>query len=95
MYVRITTIKHEYGINLCIEVTDTGKGMTEYELEKVYDSFYQADSSRTRQGGGLGLGLAITSGFVALLGGFMTIDSKPDEGTRVVLRIPASKETNK
>lgn len=88
VYVRITTIKHEYGINLCIEVTDTGKGMTGYELEKVYDSFYQADSSRTRQGGGLGLGLAITSGFVALLGGFMTIDSKPDVGTTVHVSIP-------
>jgi len=88
VYVRITTVNHEYGINLCIEVTDTGKGMTEYELEKVYDSFYQADSSRTRQGGGLGLGLAITSGFVSLLGGFMTIDSKPDVGTTVNVSIP-------
>ena len=88
VYVRITTVNHEYGINLCIEVTDTGKGMTEYELEKVYDSFYQADSSRTRQGGGLGLGLAITSGFVSLLGGFMTIESKPDVGTTVTVSIP-------
>ena len=88
VYVRITTVNHEYGVNLCIEVTDTGKGMTEYELEKVYDSFYQADSSRTRQGGGLGLGLAIASGFVALLGGFMTIESKPDVGTTVNVSIP-------
>ncbi|MBR3280093.1 MAG: response regulator [Lachnospiraceae bacterium] len=88
VYVRITSVSHEYGINLCIEVTDTGKGMTEYELEKVYDSFYQADSSRTRQGGGLGLGLAITSGFVSLLGGFMTIESKPDVGTTVTVSIP-------
>ena len=88
VYVRITTVSHEYGINLHIEVTDTGKGMTGYELEKVYDSFYQADSSRTRQGGGLGLGLAITSGFVSLLGGFMTIDSKPDVGTTVTVSLP-------
>ena len=88
VYVRITSITHEYGLNLCIEVTDTGKGMTEYELEKVYDSFYQADSSRTRQGGGLGLGLAIASGFVSLLGGFMTINSKPDVGTTVSVSIP-------
>ena len=88
VYVRITTESQDYGVNLCIEVTDTGKGMTEYELEKVYDSFYQADSSRTRQGGGLGLGLAITSGFVALLGGFMTIESKPDVGTTVNVSIP-------
>ncbi len=88
VYVRISAIKHEYGLNLNIEVTDTGKGMTEYELEKVYDSFYQADSGRTRQGGGLGLGLAIVSGFVSLLGGFMTIKSKPDVGTTVTVSIP-------
>ena len=88
VYVRITTVNHAYGANLCIEVTDTGKGMSEYELEKVYDSFYQADSSRSRQGGGLGLGLAIASGFVSLLGGFMTIESKPDVGTTVNVSIP-------
>ena len=88
VYVRITTVNHEYGVNLCIEVTDTGKGMTEYELEKVYGSFYQADSSRTRQGGGLGRGLAIASGCVALLGGVMTIESKPDVGTTVNVSIP-------
>ncbi|MBO4682007.1 MAG: response regulator [Clostridiales bacterium] len=88
VYVRITTEAQDYGVNLCIEVTDTGKGMTDYELEKVYDSFYQADSSRSRQGGGLGLGLAIASGFVALLGGFMTIESKPDVGTTVNVSIP-------
>ena len=88
VYVRITTVTHAYGLNLCIEVTDTGMGMSEYELEKVYDSFYQADSSRSRQGGGLGLGLAIASGFVSLLGGFMTIESKPDAGTTVTVSIP-------
>ena len=88
VYVRITTVNHAYGANLCIEVTDTGKGMSEYELEKVYDSFYQADSGRSRQGGGLGLGLAIASGFVSLLGGFMTIESKPDVGTTVNVSIP-------
>ena len=88
VYVRILAEEHEYGVNLCIEVTDTGIGMTEYELEKVYESFYQADSSRTRKGGGLGLGLAIVSGFVSLLGGFMTIDSKSDVGTTVHVSIP-------
>ena len=88
VYVRITTEEQEYGVNLCIEVTDTGIGMSEYELERVYDSFYQADSGRSRMGGGLGLGLAITSGFVSLLGGFMTIESKPDEGTTVHVSLP-------
>ncbi|MBO4637700.1 MAG: response regulator, partial [Clostridiales bacterium] len=88
VYVRIVAEEHDYGVNLCIEVTDTGIGMTEYELERVYDSFYQADSGRSRMGGGLGLGLAIVSGFVSLLGGFMTIKSKVDVGTTVNVSIP-------
>ena len=88
VYVRISSEAQEYGVNLCIEVTDTGIGMSDYELEKVYESFYQADSSRTRMGSGLGLGLAIVSGFVSLLGGFMTIESKPDVGTTVHVSIP-------
>ena len=88
VYVRIACENQSYGVNLCIEVTDTGIGMTEYELEKVYDNFYQADSGRARMGGGLGLGLAIVSGFVSLLGGFMTISSKPDVGTTVHVSLP-------
>ena len=88
VYVRIVSENQDYGVNLCIEVTDTGIGMSAYELEKVYDSFYQADSGRTRMGGGLGLGLAIVQGFVAILGGFMTIESATDEGTTVNVSIP-------
>ncbi len=88
VYVRISCETQNYGVNLCIEVTDTGIGMTEYELEKAYDSFYQADSGRSRMGGGLGLGLAIVSGFVSLLGGFMTITSKKNVGTTVNVSLP-------
>jgi CheY-like chemotaxis protein/HPt (histidine-containing phosphotransfer) domain-containing protein len=88
VYVRIVTEPQEDGVNLCIEVTDTGIGMTEYELERIYENFYQVDSGRARMGGGLGLGLPIVSGFVALLGGFMTISSKPDVGTTVNVSLP-------
>ncbi len=88
VYVRISSEKMEYGVNLSIEVTDTGIGMTEEELERVYERFYQADSGRARFGGGLGLGLSIVSGFVSLLGGFMIIKSKPDVGTTVHVSLP-------
>ena len=88
VYVRISSEKRDYGVNLCIEVTDTGIGMSAEELERVYESFYQVDSSRSRIGGGLGLGLAIVSGFVSLLGGFMTIESKEDVGTTVHVSLP-------
>ncbi|MCR5358003.1 MAG: response regulator [Lachnospiraceae bacterium] len=88
VYVRITSIEEEYGINLNIEVTDTGVGMTKEELERVTERFYQADSGRARMGGGLGLGIPIVTGFVAALSGFMTIDSKPGQGTTVRVSIP-------
>ena len=88
VYLKINSEPQEYGVNLCIEVTDTGIGMKEDELEKVYERFYQSDSGRPRIGGGLGLGLSIVSGFVALMGGFMTINSKPEVGTTVRISLP-------
>ena len=88
VYVRICAEKQDYGINLFIEVTDTGIGMTEEECERISERFYQADSGRSRKSGGLGLGMAVVSGFVASLGGFMTLKSKVGEGTTVRVSIP-------
>ncbi|MBR4344743.1 MAG: response regulator [Lachnospiraceae bacterium] len=88
VYVRISMEKEPYGINLLIEVTDTGIGMTEAEIEKVFVRFFQADSGRTRQGSGLGIGMSIVYGFVSSLGGFMMVNSKINEGTTVKVSIP-------
>ncbi len=88
VYVRISVVEQEYGINLFIEVTDTGIGMNDEELERISERFYQADSGRSRMGGGLGLGIPIVSGFVSSLGGFMTIESTLGEGTTVRVSIP-------
>jgi signal transduction histidine kinase/CheY-like chemotaxis protein/HPt (histidine-containing phosphotransfer) domain-containing protein len=88
IYVRIDSIKEDYGINLCIEVTDTGIGMSPSELERVSERFYQADSGRSRQSGGLGLGMPIVKGFVACMGGFMTMESTQGVGTTVKVSIP-------
>ncbi len=88
VYVRISPIRQEYGMNLYIEVEDTGVGMTEAEMERVFERFYQGDSGRTRSTNGLGLGMAIVSGFTSALGGFFTIDSTPGVGTRVHVSIP-------
>ena len=88
VYVRITSEPQDYGVNLQIEITDTGIGMTEEETERIFESFYQVDSGRTRAGGGLGLGMSIVSGFVASLGGFMTVSSKLDVGTTVHVSLP-------
>ncbi|MBE5924129.1 MAG: response regulator [Lachnospiraceae bacterium] len=88
VYVRITTKPQEYGVNLYIEVTDTGIGMNGEELDKIFDRFYQGDSGRTRTTSGLGLGMSIVSGFVYSMGGFITVESEPDEGTSVRVSIP-------
>lgn len=88
VYVHITYTPQTYGLNLCIDVSDTGIGMTEEELEKVFDRFYQSDSGRTRKSSGLGLGMAIVHGFVKALGGFITVDSREKEGTSVHISIP-------
>ena len=88
VYVRITSVKEDYGVNLEIEVTDTGIGMSSDELERAFDKFYQADSGRSRMSGGLGLGLGIVSGFVSSLGGFITATSSVDSGTSVHISLP-------
>ena len=88
VYVHLSSIPHDYGINLCIEVTDTGIGMDAGQLEKIYDSFYKADSGRDRRTGGLGLGMRIVHGFVRSLGGFMTVESELGKGTSVRISIP-------
>lgn len=78
------------GKPVTIDVTDTGVGMTEQQLSRVFESFEQADGSMTRRFGGTGLGLSIVRQLVLLMGGMITIDSRPDEGTsvRVVLPLP-------
>ncbi|MEE3468155.1 MAG: response regulator [Eubacterium sp.] len=88
VYVHMTQIPQEYGINLLIEIKDTGIGMEKEQLEKIYESFYQADSGRARQVSGLGLGMTIVAGFVRSLDGFLTIDSVPGKGTTVRVSLP-------
>ena len=88
VYVHLSQIPHDYGINLCIEVKDTGIGMDDSQIEKIRAGAYKADSGRARATGGLGLGLQIVQGFVTALGGFMTISSALGAGTCVKVSIP-------
>ena len=84
----ITYRKEAYGINLIITVRDTGIGMKEESLEKLFYSFSQVDTKRNRQKGGMGLGLAISRAIIQLLGGVITVKSKPGKGTMVKCVIP-------
>ena len=88
VYAHIYSNRRDYGINLVFEITDTGIGMTEDEIDKIYMKYYQADSGRSRAVGGLGLGVPIVNGFTECMGGFLSINSEVDEGTVIRVSIP-------
>ncbi|WP_408070524.1 hybrid sensor histidine kinase/response regulator [Butyrivibrio sp. JL13D10] len=86
--LHVFTRKKEYGVNLCIEVTDTGIGMSDEERKRVIEGLYQIDSGRSRRVEGIGLGLAIVYGFVKKMGGFVKIESELKKGTKVIVSFP-------
>jgi CheY-like chemotaxis protein len=64
-----------------ITITDTGIGIKEDQLDKIFESFSQATSDTYRKYGGTGLGLTISRQLVGLMGGNLSVKSKPGEGT--------------
>ncbi len=76
------------GKPLTIEVRDTGIGMNEEQLSRLYQEFLQADSSVTRHYGGTGLGMAITHRLTTMMGGEIAVDSELGKGTTVRVNLP-------
>jgi len=74
---------------IAIAVSDTGIGMTEEQLARLFNAFVQADASTAQRFGGTGLGLAITRKTMQLLGGDVSASSKQDQGSTFTLRFPA------
>ena len=77
-----------------ITVTDTGIGISEENLQYIFDEFRQADGSTARRFGGTGLGLAIAKKYTTMLGGVITVKSHPGIGSSFTLSLPLSSFSN-
>jgi len=74
---------------LCIEVADTGIGMTDEQLARIFRPFTQADTATAQHYGGTGRGLTLTQRLVDMMGGSIDVESMPDVGSRFRLLVPA------
>lgn len=73
---------------LTITVQDTGIGISAKHLPYIFDRFYQADQTATRQYEGTGIGLALTKELTELLGGSISVESQPGQGTIFTVKLP-------
>nr|MCR5100714.1 response regulator [Butyrivibrio sp.] len=80
--------KEYYGINLNIDLYDTGCGITEKQKNMLFGGVYLGNINEERKIGGLGLGIAIVEGLVNRMNGFIKIDSVPEKGTHIHISIP-------
>jgi PAS domain S-box-containing protein len=85
---RVTLSVARIGDALRFAVADTGIGMTQEQVGKLFERFTQADASTTRRFGGTGLGLAITRAFAEMLGGSIEVASRDGAGTTFTLTLP-------
>ncbi len=76
------------GNRFCVVIEDTGIGMSEDELERLFKPFQQVDGSITRRFGGTGLGLAISQRFMGLMNGRILARSRKGEGSTFIVEMP-------
>ena len=75
---------------VAVTVSDTGIGISAEDLPHIFERFYRADKSRSRERGGTGIGLTIAKRYVEVLGGTISVSSEPGQGTRFNVLLPSS-----
>lgn len=78
--VTVSAVRDDGGVR--VDVTDTGIGIPEADIPRIFERFYRVDKARSRELGGTGLGLAIVKHIVQGLGGRIHVESRPGEGSR-------------
>jgi two-component system phosphate regulon sensor histidine kinase PhoR len=74
--------------DVCLEVSDTGIGIPEADLPRIFERFYRVDKARARELGGTGLGLSIVKHLVQAMHGTISATSRVGQGTTFILRLP-------
>jgi two-component system OmpR family sensor kinase len=86
---RITLSASAEGNEIRVIVSDTGRGIPRDALPHLFRRFYRVDFARSRQTGGVGLGLSIAHGVIVAHGGRIAVESAPNAGTQVLISLPA------
>ena len=88
----ILNLKVQDNQRAVISVKDSGIGIPDHQLNKIFDRFYQADSSQTRDYEGSGIGMALAKELVELHHGTISVESKEGKGSTFTVRLPLSQE---
>lgn len=87
-YIKISVTANKK--NITFKVEDTGIGISEDNKDKIFDRFWQADSSSKKKYGGTGLGLSVSKSLIELLGGNLWVDSSYGKGSTFYIEIPST-----
>ena len=85
---RVDITGGQRGGNIFVTVSDTGLGIPEEDLPRIFERFYRVDKARSREKGGTGLGLAIAKEIIETYGGSISVRSQEGRGTSMTMTFP-------